>query len=76
MYEDKNKFDFRGYLNNSPCYNVENKKKIGKLNDEMGGILIKEFVELRAKMYSVFSADLKEKKKAKGIKKKCCQKPH
>ena len=69
MYEDKNEFDFNGYLNNSPYYNVENKKKIGKMKDGMGGILIKEFVGLRAKMYFVLSPNLKEKKKTKDIKK-------
>ena len=32
MQEDKSKFDFSGYL--------ENKDKIGKMKDEMGGVLI------------------------------------
>ena len=69
MYEDKSQFDFNGYSNNSPYYNVENKKKIGKMKDEMGGVLMIEFMGLCVRMYSVLSADLKEKKKAKGINK-------
>ena len=45
MYEDKNEFDFSGYLNNSPYYNIENKKN-WKMKDEMGGVLIKELWDI------------------------------
>ena len=65
MYEDKSQFDLNGYSNNSPYYNVENKKKIGKMKDEMGGVLMMEFMRLHVRMYSVLSADLKEKKRQK-----------
>ena len=39
------------------------------MKDELGGTHIKEFVGLRAKMYSVLSADEKEMKKVKEAKK-------
>ena len=75
MYQDKHLFDFSGYDENSPYHNNENKKVIGKMKDELGGVLIKEFVGLRAKMYSVLSAnDDKHMKKAKGVKKNVVKK--
>ena len=45
VYEDKNEFDFSGYLNNSPYYNIENKKN-WKMKDEMGGVLINELWDI------------------------------
>ena len=44
-------------------------KKIGKMIDEMDGVGIKEFVGLRAKIYSILTTIKKETKKTKGIKK-------
>ena len=44
-------------------------KKIGKMKDEIDGVGIKEFVALRAKMYSILTTNKKETKKAKGVKK-------
>ena len=44
-------------------------KKIGKMKDEMDGNTIKEFVGLRAKMYSILTNNKKEDKKAKEVKK-------
>ena len=44
-------------------------KKIGKMINELDGVGIKEFVGLRAKMYSILTTIKKETKKAKGIKK-------
>lgn len=69
MYEDKSEFDFNGCLDNSLYYNIENKKKIRNMKDEMEGVLMKKFIGLCAQMSSILSADLKEKKKAKGINK-------
>lgn len=49
----------------------KNKKVLGKLKDEMGGIPITEFVALRAKMYSVIDEEGSERKfTGKGIHKK------
>lgn len=61
-------YDTCDYPKESPLHSNVNKKVIGKMKDEMNGKIIKEYVGLRAKMYSVAS----EKgvvKKAKGVSK-------
>jgi hypothetical protein len=62
-------FDFSEYPKNHPNYSEKNKKVIGKMKDETNGIPIKEFIGLRAKMYSMKLETGKEKKTGKGIKK-------
>ena len=42
------------------------------MKDETAGVAIKEFVELKAKMYSYLVDENSEHKKAKSIK-KCCR---
>ena len=43
-------------------------KKIGKMKDEFGGVIITEFVELKSKMYSImYKIDGKEHNTAKGV---------
>ena len=78
FYNHKEKFDFSDYDKGSNYYNSENKKKIGKMKDELKGTIVREFVGLRAKMYSVFSDNIveekKEMKKAKGVKKSVVKK--
>ena len=76
LYEDmlqhQSKFDFSGYPEDHICFSKENKKVIGKMKDELNGCLMKEFVGLRAKMYSLqYQADdeTKSVKRAKGVKK-------
>ena len=49
-------------------YDNSNKLVIGKMKDEIGGVAIEEFVELKPKMYS-FLVDNNEHKKAKGMNK-------
>ena len=39
------------------------------MKDEMGGVAIKEFLEVQAMMYSILTTNKKETKTAKGIKK-------
>jgi hypothetical protein len=68
MAQDKHLFDFSGYSKGHPLYDVTNKKVIGKMKDELDGIPMKEFVGLRAKMYSLTYGDA-EKRTAKGISK-------
>ena len=64
IYDDtfshKEFFDFSEYDKDSKYFNTENMKKIGKMKDEMKGIAIAEFVDLRAKMYSILTRKGKE----------------
>ena len=69
LWKDKDLFDNSGYLPSSPFYDSANKKVIGKMKDEAGGVPITEFVGLRSKMYSYTKEDGKGGKTAKGVKK-------
>ena len=51
-----------------------NKKVLGMFKDEAGGKIIKEFVGLRAKLYSYKMHDGEEAKKCKGVKKQVVEK--
>ena len=62
------RFDSSAYTSNRPLPIGKNKKVIGLMKDELGGGIMKEFVALRAKMYSYID-DKSELKKCKGIKK-------
>ena len=68
MVEDKDRFDFSGYPKGHPLYDVTNKKVIGKMKDETDSVPIRQFLGLRAKMYSMTYGDT-EKRTAKGISK-------
>ena len=46
-------FDFSNYLKNSKFFDETNKKVIGKMKDEFGGVIIDEFVGLKSKKYSI-----------------------
>ena len=46
------RFDTSAYSNNRPLPIGKNKKVIGLMKDELGGGIMKEFIALRAKMYS------------------------
>ena len=50
-------------------YDDSNVLVVGKMKDEMGGIVIDEFVGLKPKMYSILLNDSSEYKKAKGVNK-------
>ena len=71
IYEDffkwKDLFDFSYYSKDSKFFNETNKKVIGKMKDEFGGIIIIEFVGLKSKMYSIKKIDGKEHNAAKGV---------
>ena len=67
----KNRFDTSDYPENHPSGIPTgiNKKVLGMFKDEAGGKTIKEFVGLRAKLYSFKMDEGGESKKCKGVKK-------
>ena len=56
-FKDRDLFDFSGYPRKSLYYDISNKKVLGKMNDELNGSKIVEFVGLKSKMYSLISED-------------------
>ena len=71
VYEEffkwKDLFDFSNYSKDSKFFNETNKKVIGKMKDEFGGVIVNEFVGLKSKMYSIKKIDGKECNTAKGV---------
>ena len=71
VYEDffkwKDLFDFSNYSKDSKFFDDANKKVIGKMKDEFGGVIATEFVGLKSKMYSIKKTDDKESNTAKGV---------
>ena len=71
VYEEffkwKDLFDFSNYSKDSNFFDETNKKVIGKMKDEFGGVIIIEFVGLKSKMYSIKKIDGKEHNTAKGV---------
>ena len=67
----KNRFDTSDYPENHPSGIPTgiNKKVLGMFKDEAAGKIIKEFVGLRAKLYSFKMEEGGESKKCKGVKK-------
>ena len=53
LFKWKDLFDFSNYSKGSKFFNETNKKVIGKMKDEFGGVIICEFVGLKSKMYSI-----------------------
>ena len=46
-------FDFGNYSKVSKFFNETNKKVIGEIKDEFGGVIVSEFVGLKSKIYSI-----------------------
>ena len=67
FYKWKDLFDFSNYSKDSRFYDDTNKKVIGKMKDEYGGVIIDEFVGLKSKMYSIKKIDGSESSTAKGV---------
>ena len=67
FFKWKDLFDFSNYSRDSKFFDGTNKKVIGKLKDEFGGVIITEFVGLNSKMYSLKKIDCKEDNPAKGV---------
>ena len=60
-------FDFSNYSKDSKFFDETNKKVIGKMKDEFGGVIVIEFVGLKSKMYSMKKIHGKECNTAKGV---------
>ena len=52
LFQDKELLDDSNYPKNSEFFSDENKKLIGKVNDEAAGMVIIEYIGLRTKIYS------------------------
>ena len=59
--------DFSNYSKDSEFFDDTNKKVIGKMKDEYGGVIIDQFVGLKSKMYSIRKIDGSESSTAKGV---------
>ena len=66
---DADAYDMSEYPPNHLAFTTTNKKVLGKMKDEYNGRIVKKFVGLRPKLYSILESDGTEKKKAKGINK-------
>ena len=64
---DKEMFDFSNYSTKSEYYDDSNKLVVGKMNDERAGVVVKDFVGLKPKMYSFLVDDISEQKNTKGV---------
>ena len=53
-------FDFSNYAKDSKFFYGTNKKVIGKIKDEPGGVIVVEFFGLKSKMYFIKKIDGKE----------------
>ena len=67
FFKQKDLLDFSNYLKDSKFFDETNKKVIGKMKDEFGGVIVIEFVGLKSKMYSMKKIDGKECNTAKGV---------
>ena len=67
FFKHKHLFDFSNYPKDSKFFDETNKKVIGKMKDEFGGVIVIEFVGLKSKMYSMKKIDGKECNTAKGV---------
>ena len=66
MYKYKELFDLSSFPKSSKYYYHENKKTVGKMEDEYGGKSILKFVGLKFKMYSILDESSNEKSTNKG----------
>ena len=67
FFKHKHLFDFSNYPKDSKFFDETNKKVIGKMKDEFGGVIVIEFVGLKSKMYSMKKIDGKKCNTAKGV---------
>ena len=71
VYEEffkwKHLFNFSNYSKDLKFYDDSNEKVIGKMKDEMEGIIIDEFIGLKSKMYAIKKIDGNESNTAKEV---------
>ena len=67
FFKWKDLLDFSNFSKDSKFFDETNKKVIGKMKDEFGGVIVDEFVGLKSKMYSMKKIDGKEHNTAKGV---------
>ena len=71
VYEEffkwKDLFYFSNYSKDSKFFDDTNKKVIGKMKDEYGGVIINQFIGLKSKMYSIRKMNGGESSTAKGV---------
>ena len=60
-------FDFSNYSKDSNFFDDTNKKVIGKIKDEYGGVTIDQFIGLKSKMYSIKKINGNESNTTKGV---------
>ena len=60
-------FDFSNYPTEHPLYDRTNHRVVLKMKDELAGDVITDFVGLKAKMYSIVTAESTRKQSAKGV---------
>jgi hypothetical protein len=68
MRDMKVHFDTSDYPVSHPNHSVDNKKILGKMKDELNGVVLEEYIGLRSKLYSL-SYGGRVSKRAKGVKK-------
>ena len=67
FYKNKELFDISNYSKDSKYYKNANNLVVGKMKDETSGMLVKDYVGLKSKIYTLIAANNHESKKAKGI---------
>ena len=67
LFKWKDLFDFSNYSKDSEFYDDTNKKVIGKIKDEYGGVIIDQFIGLKSKMYSIRKINGRESSTAEGV---------
>ena len=67
FFKWKDLFDFSNCSKDSKSFDDANKKVIGKMKDEYGGVITDEFLGLKSKMYSIKKIDGNESSTAKGV---------
>ena len=53
FFKHKDLFEFSNYPKDSKFFDLSNKKVIGKIKDEFGGVIVEVFVGSKSKMYSI-----------------------